>query len=167
MTEDENKASQFKQGYLYAVRLLTASKKSGEQLKKRLLDRGYGCELSEQILIQLQKQHLIDDEKLARDTALWAIEAKRFGRNRIAVELKKRGIAKKLVEDVLTSIDEVKERDTALNLGRDRWNRLKLVPLAKKQKRTYDYLVRRGFGFNLSREIIDDLRQESFENPRT
>jgi len=48
-------------------------------------------------------------------------------------------------------------------LAEARWERLKKVELQKRKMRLYQFLLNRGFDFELSREIVSQLSQNSNE----
>ena len=151
---------QFKQGYLYAVRLLTASKKSTKELLKRLNDRGYDPQVAESILETLKNQGILSDRKMVDETIHWAREAKRYGKKRISIELRKKGIAQNVIEEALVGYSKDEERQTAYQLAEVRWNKLGKIELVKRKKRLFDYLVSRGFDFEMIREIINQLNSK-------
>lgn len=148
---------QFKQGYLYAVRLLAASKKSAQELSKRLKDKGYDLAIVEDILEYLRTQGILDDRKMVDETIHWAKQAKRYGKKRILFELKKKGIAQNVIEEALENYSKEEERETAYQLAKIRWNKVKHLEPLKRKKRLFDFLVSRGFDFELAKEIMNRL----------
>ncbi len=155
---------QFKQGYIYAVRLLAASKKSERELLRRLSDKGYPVEIAEQVIDELKTQGILSDQKLAQETVHWAIQAKRYGRNRIALQLRKKGVQASEITKELEQYPKAIERETALALAEERWIKLKKVEPQKRKKRLYDFLVSRGFDFEISREIVTQIQDKPDEN---
>lgn len=155
---------QFKQGYLYAVRLLAASKKSEAEISKRLLEKGYPREIVQQVLNRLKSQKLLSDQKLVEETIQSATQIKRYGRRRVAFELKKRGIATAQIETALQNYPKTIERETAYRLAEERWQKLKKVEHQKRKKRLYDFLLNRGFDFELAREVVNQMRSGEYEN---
>lgn len=154
---------QFRQGYLYAVRLLTASKKSEKEVAKRLKDKGYPGNIIEKITEELKGQGILSDEKLIRETVQWAAQAKRYGRRRIILDLKKRGMVSSEIEKALDDYPKAAERDFARSLAEARWERLKKVEPQKRKMRLYQFLLNRGFDFELSREIVAQMHPDSDE----
>lgn len=151
---------QFKQGYLYAVRLLAASKKSSKEILKRLNDKGYDAAIAEIIVEMLKDQGILSDRKMVDDTVHWAKQAKRYGKRRIAIELRKKGIAQNVIDEALVGYSKDEERAAAYQLAEARWNKLGKIELVKRKKRLFDFLVSRGFDFDLTREIINQLNSK-------
>src|SRR3989338_1947933 len=93
--------SQRKQGYLYAVRLLTISKRSETELSKRLSSKGYPKTVIDSIIVKLKEQKILNDQKLVQETVHWAVQSKKYGRRKVFLQLKKRGIAAGEIEEAL------------------------------------------------------------------
>ena len=159
-----NENPQLKQGYLYAVRLLAASKKSEQELSKRLLEKGYLKESVEGVIERLKNKGILSDQKLVHETVQWSMEAKRYGKRRIFMDLKRRGIASKEIANALESYPKSKEKEVASELAQNRWVKFKNIDPKKRKKRVYDFLLNRGFDYELSRELISKLEQKNDEN---
>ena len=155
---------QFKQGYLYAVRLLAASKKSETELLKRLFEKGYSKESVYGVIENLKDKGILNDHKLVEETVQWAIQAKRYGKRRIFMELKRRGIPTNEIETALKQYPVIKEKEIAFELAHGRWEKFKKLDAEKRKRRTYDFLLNRGFDFELSRELIAELESKGNEN---
>ncbi len=156
---------QFQQGHLYAIRLLTASKKSTSQLRKRLKDKGYRADVIQNVLDALNTQGILNDRKMVDESVQWAKQAKRYGKRRIALELKKKGIAEAVINESLVDYSKDEERETAKELAAVRWEKLSRLDPMKKKKRLYDFLISRGFDFEVVRETVDELnKSEKHEN---
>ena len=155
---------QLRQGEIYAVRLLTASKKSESELLKRLELKGYPSAVAHQVVDRLKQNGVLDDRKLIEDTVQWSIQSKKWGRRRISFELKKRGVKSSAITEALDQYSEDLEFDLALEQGRARWHKFRSVEFSKRKKRVYDYLINRGFDYELARNVITKLETKSNEN---
>ena len=149
---------QFKHGYLYAVRLLTVGKRSSSELSTRLAEKGYSGETVQQVIEILKTQGILNDQRLIRETVQWAVQAKRYGRRRISLELKKRKVNAGEIEKALMEYPKNVEQETARMLAEERWLKLKKVEPQKRKKRVYDFLINRGFDFELSREVVTHMQ---------
>ena len=155
---------QIKQGYLYAVRLLAQSKRSEHELLRRLKNKGYLPEATAQIINELKSQGILSDKKLVQDTVDWSIKAKRYGRNRIFFELKKRGIREANIGKALEGYSRAEEQENARSLATERWIKLEKVEVKKRKKRLYDFLISRGFDFELARRLVEEMEHHNDEN---
>lgn len=149
---------QIKQGYLYAVRLLTQAKRSEREISKRLSSKGYPDEITEQVLSQLKTQGILSDRKLVEDSLHWSVRAKRYGRNRIFFELRKRGIAETDIQKALQRYSKADEEENARTLALERWTKLEKLEQTKRKRRLYDFLVSRGFDFELVRQVVGEMK---------
>lgn len=105
----------------------------------------------------------IDDAKFAS----WWIQARQKtkpkGMRLIRLELKKKGIAQDIIEEILHNdssdehIDHVSEEDLALAAIQKKKEIWKRLPKLEQKKKIYDFLGRRGFSFEVIRRIIDGV----------
>jgi len=152
-------SDQEKQALITSLRLLAASPKSRRGLQKKLEAKGYAREIIEKTLIRLEQQGVVNDQMFAQDL-FQNLSARRFsGRKRIAFEMERRGVGTATVRELLEGYKPEEERAKAFEvarLKRERWMRL---DKPKRRKRIYDFLVRRGFDFSLSKEVTDEIER--------
>ncbi len=158
---DNNLADeQTKQAFITCLRLLAASPKSGHELKKKLSGKGYAPEVIKQVLTELMTQGILDDTAFAKDLMTRLTIGKAAGRHRIAFELKRHGISKKIREDLLEGISEGDETLRALEQARLKWSGWSKLEPQKRKKRLYDFLVRKGYDFQIVQDILQKLSSE-------
>ena len=106
-----------------AYRLLAYRNRTSNELRDRLQQRGYTVAIIDEVLRQLASDGYLDDHKLALDWARYRLQAKPLGRQRLASELRRRGVPSESVKEVLREVyqefDEVKlaERAARKRLG--------------------------------------------------
>lgn len=149
--------SQKKQAWISSLRLLAASPKTRGELAKKLTEKGYPEEIVRQTLDQLESQGLLSDRAYAVNLLSRFVHAQPSGRRRIAFEMKKRGVPAKIREDVLSQVTPEQEADRAREIGLARWERFKNLDEPKRKKRVYDFLIRRGFDFQLVRDVVEEF----------
>ncbi len=139
-----------------SILLLSYRGRSRMELEKRLLQRGYDEGTVRSVIRYLQERQFIDDQRVARGIASFLIEHRRYGNERIRMELKKRGIEKDLVDKVLDELKgDVDWRKQALLALRKRFK--KRLSGLKEKKRAYDYLLRRGFDIEVINYAINNF----------
>ena len=148
---------QTRQAFITCLRLLAASPKSGHELKKKLAGKGYSEEAVDQALAELRSQGILDDEAFAKDLMTRLTLGKSAGRHKIAFELKRHGISKKIREDLLEGISEEDETRRALEQARLKWSGWSKLEPQKRKKRLYDFLVRKGYDFQIVQDILQEL----------
>lgn len=145
---------------IYSLKLLTISKRSEASLREKLEEKGYPANVIDNIVASLKDQKLIDDLSFAKSKVYWSQHANSFGKNRIRIELKRKGIKESVIQDALSTHDPEKERELCFETARLRWDKLKTIEIEKRRKRVYDFLARRGFGFEMCREALQELSKK-------
>lgn len=73
-------------------------------------------------------------------------------------ELKEKGVAANLIDEALKQkADTCDEYSIALAMAREQFDRLKKLDRRKAAKRVWDFLARRGFGYEIVKKTIDEL----------
>jgi regulatory protein len=145
-----------------AMRLLAARPRSRAELRARLL-RLAPADRVARVLVELEEQGLLDDERFAR---LWAESrrnARGFGALRIRRELREKGVPHDVIERV------VKETERDEDAGAETLARLRLRAYAgldrkAAARRLSAFLARRGFR---DRSVIRALRRVGLFADRT
>ena len=153
-------AEREKQGLIYAMRLLSIAKRSERDLKLRLNAKGYPPDSIIQIIERLKSQKLVNDLELAKNVIQWSQFGNPIGKHRIRLELRKKGLADSVIGEALEPYDERSEHEAAERLAYERFERLKNLDGMKRRKRVYDFLIRRGFAYDVCRDIISNLGRE-------
>ena len=129
-----------------ALRLLTAKDRSRYGLRTRLIDEGYGAEVAEQTVEDLERIGLVNDERFAHALARTLANVRGMGRSGIARELRSAGIDEEFATEAL---DEALGGDDELEAAR-----LLAVRAAARGGATVDRitakLVRRGYRLPLA-----------------
>ncbi len=149
--------SQKKQAWISCLKLLAATPKTRRELDKRLIERGFDKEIVEETLNRLEEQGLLSDRAYASNLLQKYTEFQPSGRRKIAFEMKRRGVSPKLCEELLAKIDPEEELKKAREVAFSRWEKLKGISQEKREKRVYDFLIRRGFDFQICRDLIDEF----------
>ncbi len=152
---------QEKQALVTSLRLLAATPKSRKVLQKKLEEKGYPEETVLKTLDQLETQGLLNDRILAQSLFQTLSNYRGEGRKRVAFEMKKRGIGNDLIQELLENYSPEDEHSKALELARERLDRWKGIDRMKRRKKIYDFLCRRGFDFNLSRDVMNEVEKEN------
>ena len=152
---------QTKQAIITLLRLLAASPKSEQELRKKLSGKGFPCVAIERALGQMKSQGILDDTKYAQDLVARLTLGKAAGRHKIAFELKRHGIAKKLQTELMEGLSDHDEAERALEQARFKWEGWTKLEPQKRKKRLYDFLIRKGYDFQIAQEILQKLSKAS------
>jgi regulatory protein len=132
------------------------------EIRRRLKRANIEDEDADAVIERLTKMKLVDDRAFAGAYARDQIMGRKRGPLRVRRGLAGLGVSKDLadeaVSDVTASVDMFEQ---ALDLGRKRWRLLAHVEdEARRRKRLYDFLVRRGYDFELVRRAVEHIRGE-------
>lgn len=155
---------QSKQALITCLRLLAASPKSSQELKKKLEAKGYSIEAIERALNDLRDQGILDDTAYAKDLVTRLTLGKSAGRHKIAFELKRHGVSKKVSDGLLDGISSEDETERAWEQSRMKWTAWSKLDPRKRKKRLYDFLIRKGYDFQIAQDILQKLSKESSDD---
>ena len=118
--------------------------------------------LAEEVVGKLRELKLIDDEKFA---FWWLEQRQQFrpkGRWALSGELKQKGISRQLIDQVLSqALSQENESELAIKVLLKTGNRFNKLALAEKKQKLYGSLARRGFGYEIIRDAIDEYLEKS------
>lgn len=140
-----------------AVHYLDYRPRSEAELRERLSRRGFRNEDVEAVVARFRDQGLLDDAAFAR---FWQENRQAFSprsRTLTRLELRRKGIA----EDVITRV--VAETSDEENAYRAAIKKARALPLADYRvfrRRLGDYLRRRGFGYGIINNTVEQLWRE-------
>lgn len=146
-----------------AVAFLASRARSRKEIEDKLLRSGYRPCTVEMVLYKLESNDLLDDADFAQQ---WveARTARKVGRNRIAQELRRKGVSADEAEAALESIDEEDQLSGAISLVEKAMARVKPGEDPRKTaQRITAMLARRGYGWDVAREAISHVMQDMEE----
>lgn len=141
-----------------AWRLLSYRVRSRQELRQRLLRKGFSAETTDAVLTRLLELGHLDDTAFARSLVQQRSGGGgAHGPAALRGELRRRGIAREAAEQALTGLDEsAAAREAAERRARS----LSTADPALFRRRLGDFLVRRGFSYETARETVAALLRE-------
>jgi regulatory protein len=134
------------------------------ELRTRLERKHVPPEAIDDAVTELQETGFLDDARYARQFAEDKREIDQWGSDRIAMDLRRRGIAPQLIDTALTTHDRDSEMRTALLLLRQRYPQ---APRDDRERdRAWQMLVRRGYSPDLSYDAIRTWERSERERRR-
>jgi regulatory protein len=152
---------QEKQALVTSLRLLAATPKSRRLLEQKLEEKGYSRESIRRVADELEARGLLNDREFARGVFQSLLGRRRSGRRKIAFELERKGVPQSLIEEILEGYALEEEKEKAEELAREKWERWEKLERSKRRKKVYDLLVRRGFDFELSRRVTNEVARDA------
>lgn len=142
-----------------AVRILSASSVSEQDLQERLIRKGESKADAREAVAWMQEMHLVDDAETARQIVARCIR-QGYGPGRAKQALYEKRIPKEFWEDALANYPDQTETVTQFLRSRlgPQWDRRDL-------QKAMDALVRRGFSYPQIREGLKQLEMDTSEFP--
>jgi regulatory protein len=134
------------------------------ELRARLERKHVPPEAIDDAVAELEETGFLDDARYARQFAEDKRELDRWGSDRIAADLRRRGIAPQLIDAAVSSHDRDSELRTALLLLRQRYSH---APRDDRERdRAWQMLVRRGYSPEIAYDAIKAWERAERERRR-
>jgi regulatory protein len=151
-----------------AVKLLAAKPRSVEELRERLLEKGWADEATvDYALEKLKGYGYLDDDRFAFGFASYRVKQKPVGRQRLARDLQMKKVARETADAALDLVFQETPEDELIAAAIEKRVRLRGRPATRAAtKSLFDHLLRRGFSYDLIirkvREIADaDVEEDA------
>lgn len=147
-----------------AYRYLTYRPRSESEMRTRLRRKGVRPNTLEKTLERLRQLRLLDDAAFAQQWVEHRAATNPRGRRLVRWELRQKGIGPELAQETVQTLDE---EEGAYQAGLRRSARLQVKDYPEFRKRLGDFLVRRGFGYEVVERTVSRLWRErrDQENP--
>lgn len=142
-----------------ALHYLGFRMRSEFEVKKKLLDTGYGEAVILEAIVKLRKLGFLNDETFSE--ALLQTQKRTSGRGPRAIrqELEAKGIGKELQEKVLDSYSEVEQVKIATKFAEKAAANTsnKSLPPRQLQQKIQNALLRKGYSFDIIKQSLADI----------
>lgn len=140
----------------FALKLLSYRQRSEYEIRDRLLRKGFGPELIENLLNDLRASGLIDDKEAAKSFFRVAKDSRLLGCRAIKEYLLKRGISSELIDEVTEGLDEM---DSAMRAAK-KWLRRQRIDEPVLEERFKKFMLRKGYSMDTINNLIKQLKEE-------
>ena len=140
-----------------ALNLLSYRPRSEREVRRRLGRKGFSEPAIEQAVQRLLRARLLDDEAFAR---YWISNREQFrprGAFALRQELRRKGVSHRIIDGLLEDVDEAENAYQAATKRLTRWQR---IDPSERQRRLFGYLQRRGFSYDVIRDVWERLLAE-------
>ena len=144
-----------------AYLLLSFRARSGAEIEKRLVQKGFPIALVKEITDELAAAGLLDDPAFAEAWIRNRRETRPKGKALLRWELRRKGVPSETVESALDSIEPEDELESARALASRQWERMKDPDPAARIRRIAALLQRRGYSWDTIREATASLEELS------
>ena len=142
-----------------ALHFLNRRIHSEYELKQKLLKKEYAPKLIAEVLAELKKNDLLNDEKFAEAFISEKLKIKKWGKNKILAEIFKRGINRKLFEKVVLEIDEESYIKSAEEIAKKKFNVLKERTNDNQiiKRKLFSFLTSKGYEYETIKNVANKL----------
>jgi len=142
----------------YSLKLLSGSPRSRVNVLSMLEKKGFRLADRHKVVARLEELNLINDKVMAERVAEDLMKRQPSGRRRLRQVLGKKKIPSSIVRTFIEDIDEERESARAFQVAERCQEKWRSLPRDRRLKRIYDLLVRRGFDFELCREVLEKIK---------
>jgi regulatory protein len=144
-----------------ALRLLGYRSRSRDEIRQRLARKGYEPDLIQEVLEDLARLELVDDDAFSRAWVESRTTGRPMGAQRIARELRQKGVARETIQQALTERSSPEqERELAMSVARQWLKRVSGEERPVAFRRLAAALQRRGFSWSVTESVLGELLPE-------
>jgi len=148
-----------------ALKLISRRLHSKYELINKLLKKKFDKKLINDAIEELISKHYLNDYEFCKAYAEERFYRKKIGINKIKAELIKKGIERKIIEDVLCLIDDNSSFDTAYELAKKKLSsyQFKKLDNQKIKQKLFSFLLSRGYQSEIIFKVMDKLNIQENE----
>ncbi len=142
-----------------ALNLLSHRGRSERELRQRLRQKDYSPGAIDVAIRRVVDWGYLDDARFAEAWVEQRQTSKPRSRRALAHELREKGVDREIIAATIedADIDEVAD---AKRLGADKWRKENDLEPDRRRQRTAAYLARRGYGWDVVRQVLDALERD-------
>ena len=147
-----------------ALHYLGFRMRSEFEVKKKLLDAGYGEAIVLEAIVKLKNLGFLNDEMFSEALLQTQKKSSSKGPNAIRQELQKKGIGKELQVQVLESYSEDEQLQIATKLAEKAANANRSIAPTQLKQKIQNALLRKGYSFDIIKQALDGIDFEREED---
>jgi regulatory protein len=113
-------------------------------------------EAKDEIFLYLIKENYLNEERFTRSYIRGKFYIKNWGRNKIKMNLKQKGITEKLISKCMDEIDADDYEKTVNKIYQDYFSKQKGLKEYQKKSKTIKYLMSKGFEYEVVLDVINN-----------
>lgn len=146
--------------YNRALRFLAYRARSSQELKNYLIQKDYEPSVANQVLERLRQEGYIDDVRFSQDWVENRVTFRPRSQNLLRSELRQKGVTESIIQSTLSNAG-LEDYPLALKAGLKVANRYIMSGYEGFQKKMSGYLMRRGFNYDVTHQVIETIWRES------
>lgn len=147
----------FKDPLTYALYLIELRDRSVGEVKEKMQRKGFDKKMITEVISFLTDKNFLNDERFAERFFKEKQELQHWGEYRIKLELKKKYISEEIIKEIFDNKSDESELSAAREAA-NLWRRKnKNCPKEKIYSRLGGFLSRRGFSYDVVKEILEEI----------
>ncbi|MEG8947330.1 regulatory protein RecX [Rosettibacter firmus] len=142
-----------------ALKFILRRLHSVQELKNKLLKKNFNKELINEVINELISKNYLNDLEFCKAYFEERFVRKKIGINKIKLELLKKGVEKKIIDEVINEADENASLNNAYEVAIKKLRLIqhKKLDKQKKQQKLYSFLVSKGFQTDIILKVLKKL----------
>ena len=128
-----------------------------QEVRQKLIGMRMIPEAIDQIIVHLLEHNFLNEERYAKTYVSGKFRIKKWGRRRLTLELKKKGVSKFNINQAVREIKDNEYIETFNALAEKRVDYIRETNKLKKKKKLVDYLLYRGWESHLVYDKVNQL----------
>jgi len=134
--------------------------RSHSEVQQKLYDLGIRRNEHDEIIATLIEEDYLNEERFAKAFAGGKFRMKDWGRKKIYYALKEKKVSEYSIKEAMKEIDEEEYQKNLKELVADKYESLKDEQHLVRKKKTIDYMVQKGYEFDLISRVLKELADE-------
>ncbi|HEX2608369.1 MAG TPA: regulatory protein RecX [Flavisolibacter sp.] len=134
--------------------------RSHSEVQQKLWDLGVSRSDHDEILSTLIEEDYLNEERFARMFAGGKFRMKDWGRKKIYYALKEKKVSEYNIKKAMKEIDEDVYLKTLHSLAEKKYALLKDDQYLVRKKKVADYLMQKGYEYNLVQQVLAELTEK-------
>ncbi|MBM4157299.1 MAG: hypothetical protein FJ216_00765 [Ignavibacteria bacterium] len=148
---------EFQYGSKVAMRYLSKSARTEEEVKKRLLKEKINTSNIQKVVNQLKTLKYIDDIAYTRNFLQYRLKKNPQGRLVLEKKLKQKGVSKEIIEQSMNELYDLKTETEKLEEQLKKYlKKVKGKTLLEKKQKCWRYLMSKGYTYETISEIFPE-----------
>lgn len=152
----EKKSLTFDEIKLKLVNYCVYQDRCHSEVEQKMRDFLLIPEAKDEIFLYLIKENYLNEERFTRSYIRGKFYIKHWGKNKIKLNLKQKGITEKLISKCMDEIDENDYEETIDKIYKDYFSKQKGLKDYQRKSKTIKYLLSKGFEYDIILEVNNE-----------
>jgi len=134
--------------------------RSHSEVQQKLYELGIRKQDQDEIISTLIEEDYLNEERFAKAFAGGKFRMKDWGRKKIFYALKEKKVSEYSIKQAMKEIDEEEYLKNLKELVEEKYNSLKEEQHLVRKKKTVDYMLQKGYEFDLVTKAVNELTNQ-------